>query len=127
MYLEKGLVLSFHLINFVKMLTIKIVGVNPDNSLRFKVNGRNSNNGDGAAEKNWSVRWKVKRDIVVQSITGIQEKDSSTNIFTRNPPRKDDARLWKAKVDSNAGDYAVYRYSILWTDANGNDQIEDPI
>lgn len=109
------------------MLIIKIVGVNPDNSLRFKVNGRTSSNGNGAAEKNWSVRWKVKRDIFVQSITGIQEKDNSTDIFTHHPPRMHAARLWTATVDANAPDYAVYRYSILWKDSDGNDQTEDPI
>ena len=109
------------------MLVVKIVGVNPDNSLRFKVNGRRSSNGNGAAEKNWSVRWKVKRDISVQSITGIQQKDNSTNIFTDHPPRMHDSRTWRATVDSNAPDYAVYRYSILWKDSNGNDQTEDPI
>ena len=109
------------------MLIIKIVGVNPDNSLRFKVNGQNSGNGNGAAEKNWSVRWKVKRNISVQSITGIQEKDNSTNIFTLHPPRMNAPRRWKATVDSNAPDFAVYRYSILWKDTNGNDQTEDPI
>jgi len=92
------------------MLIIKIVGVNPDNSLRFKVNGRTSSNGNGAAEKNWSVRWKVKRHISVQSITGIQEKNNSTDIFTHHPPRMHAARLWTATVDANAPDYAVYRY-----------------
>ena len=38
-----------------------------------------------------------------------------------------DSRTWRATVDSNAPDYAVYRYSILWKDTNGNDQTEDPI
>jgi len=35
--------------------------------------------------------------------------------------------LWTATVDANAPDYAVYRYSILWKDSDGNDQTEDPI
>jgi hypothetical protein len=109
------------------MLNIKIIGVNPDGSLDFKVNGRHSNNGNGSAQRNWSVRWKVKRDIAVKSITGIQRKDNSPDIFTQHPPRMQDPRRWKAKVDSTVSDYTDYHYSILWKDIEGGDHTHDPI
>jgi hypothetical protein len=109
------------------MLNIKIIGVNPDGSLDFKVNGRHSNNGNGSAEKNWSVRWKVKRDISVQSITNIQRKSNSPDIFTQHPPRMRDSRRWNAKVDSTASDYVEYHYSIFWKGMDGLVHEEDPI
>lgn len=109
------------------MLNIKIVGVNPDNSLQFKVNGRGSDNGNGEAKKNWIVHWKVKRDIDVLSITEIQKKSSSPDIFTVHPPRAESSRKWKATVDSTAQDHTQYHYSILWKDANGNVHTHDPI
>jgi hypothetical protein len=109
------------------MLNIKIIGVNPDGRLDFKVNGRHSNNGNGSAEKNWSVRWKVKRDIAVKSITGIQRKENSPDIFTQHPPRMHDPRRWKAKVDSTVSDYTDYHYSILWKDIDERDHTHDPI
>jgi hypothetical protein len=109
------------------MLNIKIIGVNPNGSLDFKVNGRHSNNGNGSAEKNWSVRWKVKRGIAVKSITDIQKKNASPDIFIQNPPRMQDSRRWKAKVDSTVNDYTDYHYSILWKDIDEGDHTHDPI
>lgn len=103
------------------MLNIEIVSGNPtDGSLELTVDGKRGN-GNGRAKRNWQVHWKVLTGSNVLYIADIKMKTGngappSTDIFSGDPPRKQDAdgKYWKAKVNGNAPIDAEYNYDIFW-------------
>lgn len=108
------------------MLNIDIVDVYPDGRLKFKVNGNDSSNGNGEARRGWSVHWKVKSNIEVQSIINIVRKSGSIDIFRDDRPSAQDphGKHWMGTVDSTAA--GEYWYSIHWKDRANRVRIHDP-
>lgn len=114
------------------MLQIQITGITSNGGLTIEENGR-SNNGHSPAKKGEDVHWKVKPNCGVKYIHTITRKTifGSTNVFSSDPPRAQDAgkKHWKGTVNDNAEDFSVYVYSIEWVKDTKTEEKEvfDPI
>lgn len=85
---------------------IKIKGINSDGTLKL------SDGGYTAASKKDKVTWHISHDSGVSSITSIDKKPSSPEIFSTHPHKK--GKNWQGVISSTAPDYSVYDYSISW-------------
>jgi hypothetical protein len=116
------------------MLNIVIVKGKDDGELELIVNGH-PNNGNSSADRNEDVHWRVDENCNVLRIDDIKIKTGpgappSTNIFSDNPPRRQDgphSKNWRAKVNRNAPRGAEYNYDIVWVPkAGGGTKTYDP-
>ncbi len=100
---------------------IKITGSNSSTgSLKL------SDHGHTVATPGDTILWQIGRHSGVDSITLIEEKKSSYDIFSRDPEPQ--GRNWTGEISSTAPGGAEYRYSIYWkASENGPVKKHDPI
>ncbi len=87
-------------------LVIFIKGVDPDGLLEL------SDRGHTKARPGDTIMWQIDQHSGVESITSIEGKKYSTNIFSSGPFQQ--GRNWKGEISSNANDNDIFLYSILW-------------
>ncbi len=71
-----------------------------------------SDRGHTKASRGDSVSWHIGNNSGVDSITSIQKKPGSIEIFSI-PPRRQGTN-WKGQISSTAPVNAEYEYSIFW-------------
>ena len=71
-----------------------------------------SDHGHTRASRRDSVSWHIGQNSGVDSITLIQKKPSSPDIFS-TPPRQQGMN-WRGEISSTAPFYPEYEYSIFW-------------
>jgi hypothetical protein len=92
---------------------IKIMAGNTaDGSLQL------SDRGHTVAEGGDTILWQIANKSGVASITAIEEKADSTNIFSEPPHKK--GNNWVGVVDPEAPPKAEYVYSIVWMAGDGS-------
>jgi len=77
-----------------------------------------SDRGHTIAEGGDTILWQIGNGSGVESITAIQEKPDSTNIFSTAPHKK--GRNWTGDIDPAAPPKAEYLYSIVWMAEDGS-------
>lgn len=114
------------------MLKIEIIGIDDQTgNLLIEVDDK-PNNGNSQVVKGDIVQWKVRPGCGVNSIVNITRKSiiGSTDIFSSNPPRSQNAQntFWKATANVHSSDYDVYIYEIDWL-KDGSSEVKkfDPI
>lgn len=92
---------------------IKITAGDPSNgSLTL------SDHGHTVAEGGDTILWQIQNKSGVASITAIQEKPDSTNIFSTTPRKR--GNNWMGVIDTAAAPEAEYLYSIVWMAEDGS-------
>ena len=71
-----------------------------------------SDRGHTSASRRDSVSWHIGQNSGVDSITSIQKKPGSPEIFS-TPPRQQGSN-WRGEISSTAPFYPEYDYSIFW-------------
>ena len=87
-----------------------------------------SDNGHTRAKKSETIIWQIAPHSGVHSITRIEEKKSSQNIFKPGHPFRQSDH-WKGDIKSDVAVGTEYRYSIFWKkDKDADEELEhDPI
>lgn len=99
---------------------IKIKGSNPSNGdLNL------SDHGHTRASEHDTIIWQIKNDSGVYSITHIEEKANSDNIFETPPYQEGDH--WRGVISRSVHPGDEYKYSIFWKDSENSPEHEyDP-
>lgn len=77
-----------------------------------------SDHGHTEAEGGDTILWQIANKAGVGSITAIQEKPDSTDIFSTRPGKR--GHNWVGVIDSGAAPKAEYLYSIVWMAEDGS-------
>lgn len=86
-----------------------------------------SDRGHTPADAGDTILWHIGQDSGVYSITSIEEKDNSDEIFSPGYPRPQGVN-WRGEIRRTAPVGAVYRYSIWWKPSQKAEAIRhDPI
>ncbi|MEP6596945.1 MAG: hypothetical protein ABJA71_13415, partial [Ginsengibacter sp.] len=84
-----------------------------------------SDHGHSQASRGDSVTWQIGNKSGVASITSVQKKPFSPEIFS-TPPRRQGSN-WRGVISSTTPSYTNYEYSIFWLANDGTGPYEyDP-
>jgi hypothetical protein len=98
---------------------IRILGVNPDNSLELSDHGRT------VAQPGDTITWIIGNDTIT-GITSIDAKDGQPNVFNPNPGPVGASSNWQGTVARDISHNMDEGYSIGYSTSNGN-FVHDPI
>ena len=77
------------------------------------------------AKRTDTIIWQIHSHSGVKSITAIEEKKTSYDIFSTDPYPQ--GSHWRGEISSIAPIGAEYRYSIFWKATNNTEHKYDPI
>lgn len=84
-----------------------------------------SDHGHTRAANHDTIIWQIKNNSNVYSITRIEEKLNSTNIFESDP--YPEGNHWRGDISGSAHSGDVCEYSIFWKDSEDGPEYEyDP-